>query len=157
MVYFQRRVGNRAEAEDLTQETFVRLVGSPGFGAADNPSAFVFRVASNLLADRGRDAFKGRQVPFSTFEPALLEQICHDLVEGRQPERVLIGRQSLEEVYECLDELGERTKSIFVLFRLEGMKQKEIAALYNMGLSTVQKHLMRASIHLSQRFDPGAP
>ena len=154
MAYFYRRIGNRAEAEDLTQETVTRLIGSATFAPAERPAAYVFRVAANLLHDRAREAYKGKTFPTSHFDPSLLEKLTDDLVEGREPERVLMGRQSLEEVYECLGELGERTKSIFILVRLEGMKQKEIAALYNIGLSTVEKHLMRAVLHLAQHFAP---
>ena len=54
LAYFLRRTGNAQEAEDLTQETFVRLIGSHSFEMADEAQAFVFRVASNLLRDRGR-------------------------------------------------------------------------------------------------------
>ena len=78
------------------------------------------------------------------FEPRLVEDI--------NPERVLIGRENLSEVLACLDELGERTKNIFILFRLEGMKQKEIAAHYGIGLSTVEKHVMAAAVRLAKRF-----
>ena len=73
-------------------------------------------------------------------------------MEDIDPERVLIAREDLTEVMACLDELGERTKNIFILFRLEGMRQKEIAALYGIGLSTVEKHVMAATIRLARRF-----
>ena len=78
------------------------------------------------------------------FEPLLAEEI--------NPERVLIGRESLVEVLACLDELGERTKNIFILFRLEGMKQKAIAAIYGVSLSTVEKQVMTAVLHLAKKF-----
>ena len=53
MGYFLNRVGDRAEAEDLTQQTFLRLLGGDRSHVA-NPAAFVFRVAANLLKDRAR-------------------------------------------------------------------------------------------------------
>ena len=77
------------------------------------------------------------------FEPRRMEDI--------NPERVLIAKENLVEVLACLDELGERTKNIFILFRLEGMKQKDIATLYGIGQSTVEKHVMRAVLHLARR------
>jgi RNA polymerase sigma-70 factor (ECF subfamily) len=151
MTYFLRRVGNRTEAEDLTQETFTRLIGSQSFEGAEETRAYVFRVATNLLRDRARAAARKRGVavlPLDTVanesEPAIAEEIG--------PERVVIGREKLSEVLASLDELGERTRSIFILFRLEGMKQKDIAALYGIGLSTVEKHVMAAVLHLSNRF-----
>jgi RNA polymerase sigma-70 factor (ECF subfamily) len=152
MAYFLRRVANRSEAEDLTQETFVRLIGADSFARAQEASAYVFLVASNLLRDRARSRIRRNKYPVSSVDPASLEDIASEITEDRGPERVLIGRESLAEVLQSLDELGERTKSIFILFRLEGMKQKEIAALYDMGLSTVEKHVMAAVLHLAGRF-----
>jgi DNA-directed RNA polymerase specialized sigma24 family protein len=40
---------------------------------------------------------------------------------------------------------------VFILFRLENMMQKDIAALLGIGQSTVEKHVMRAMIHLAKR------
>ncbi|MDE2306564.1 MAG: sigma-70 region 4 domain-containing protein, partial [Gammaproteobacteria bacterium] len=48
----------------------------------------------------------------------------------------------------------DRTRDIFVLFRLEHMKQKDIAALYGIAQSTVEKHVMRAVMHLATRCRP---
>ncbi len=52
MVFFGKRVPSRAEAEDLTQDTFVKLIGSGNFASVDEAQFFVFRVATNLLRDR---------------------------------------------------------------------------------------------------------
>jgi DNA-directed RNA polymerase specialized sigma24 family protein len=54
MAYFLRRVGDRSEAEDLTQEVFVRLTRHPDRPSGDGAEAYVFMIASNLLKDRGR-------------------------------------------------------------------------------------------------------
>ena len=73
------------------------------------------------------------------------------LVEAISPERVLLSEDSLADVLRSLEELSELTRNIFILFRLENMKQKDIAALYGIGQSTVEKHVMRAMMHLSKR------
>ena len=157
MAYFLRRTGNRSEAEDLTQETFVRLIASSSFEFADEANAYVFRVAINLLRDRARTTARWKKVPTFPLDTDTIDELSHGFVEDRGPERVLIGRESLAEVLGCLDELGERTKSIFILFRLEGMKQKDIAALYGIGLSTVEKQIMSAVLHLARRFGSVPP
>jgi len=157
MAYFLRRIGNRGEAEDLTQETFVRLIGSHSFEQAEQANAYVFRVASNLLRDRARTAARWRKHALSPIDPQLIAEFAHESTEDRGPERVLIGRESLVEVLNSLDELGVRTKSIFMLFRLERMKQKDIAELYGIGLSTVEKHVMTAVMHLAKRFGGKTP
>jgi RNA polymerase sigma factor (sigma-70 family) len=152
VAYFMRRTGNLQEAEDLTQETFVRLIGSNTFENAEEPHAFVFRVASNLLRDRARSATRLQRFPALQIDALPNPDFEPRLVEGLDPERVLIARENLSEVLACLDELGERTKSIFILFRLEGMKQKGIAAIYGISHSTVEKHVMAAVLHLAKRF-----
>jgi RNA polymerase sigma factor (sigma-70 family) len=154
MAYFMRRTGSRSEAEDLTQETFVRLIASSSFEFADQANAYVFRVAINLLRDRARSAARWKKIPVFPLDAGSADQVSREFAEDLGPERVLIGRESLTEVLSCLDELGERTKSIFILFRLERMKQKDIAALYGIGLSTVEKQIMSAVLHLVRRFGP---
>jgi len=150
LAYFLRRTGNPQEAEDLTQETFVRLIGSSTFENADEARAFVFRVASNLLRDRARSQTRLRRFPTLPLDSVAGDE--SKLVEDIDPERVLISRENLTEVLACLDELGERTKNIFILFRLEGMRQKGIAAFYGISVSTVEKHVMTAVLHLTKRF-----
>jgi RNA polymerase sigma-70 factor (ECF subfamily) len=153
MAYFLRRTGSRNEAEDLTQETFVRLIGSDSFMHAQEADAFVFRVASNLLQDRARSVARRKQVHVQPLEAQSEISVDRLATENREPERVLMAKESLIEVLECLNELSERTRSIFILFRLEGMKQKDIAQLYGLGVSTVEKHVMAAALHLARRFN----
>ncbi len=149
--YFLRRTKNASEAEDLTQETFARLVGSRTFEHADEAPAFVFRVASNLLRDRARFARRSGNSPVSGGGSSE-EEAAPKLIEVLDPERVLLARERLNEVMACLDELGERTRNMFILFRLEGMRQKDIAACYGVSLSTVEKNVTTAIIRLAKRF-----
>lgn len=155
MGYFVTRVNNRDEAEDLTQEVFVRLVGLASLHDIDRAEAFVFRIASNLLRDRSRRAKRWRWQTKGTLDHHAVEEIVKELVEDRGPERVLLGRETLAEVLRALDELGDRTRDIFLLFRLEGMKQHDIAILHGISRSTVEKHVMKAVSHLARRFQTG--
>jgi RNA polymerase sigma factor (sigma-70 family) len=152
MAFFLRRLGNRSDAEDLTQQTFERLVRSETFDPNRQVAGYIFRIAVNLLRDRKKEAGYKKILPFASFDPALVERISQEISEDREPERVLLGRESLLEVLKCLDELGGRTKNVFILYRLEGMKQKDIAELLGMGLSTVEKDVMVAMNLLVARF-----
>ena len=155
MSYFTRRVGDRAEAEDLTQEVFVRLIGSGSLDAIEQADAFVFKVASNLLRDRSRKLLRTSGRAALPLDEAVINELAKEFVEDRGPERVLLGKERLADVLAALDELGERTRNIFILFRLESMKQKDIAAVYGISPSTVEKHVMKAVMHLSLRFGEG--
>lgn len=152
MSYFLRRVGNHAEAEDLTQRVFLRLLGVGHLHEIEHVEGYVFTVAGNLLKDRGRRAMRGHGTGAPIPNLDLAREIMSDLVEDRSPERVLLGRESLSEVLKSLDELGEKTRNIFILFRLENMKQREIADLYGIGQSTVEKHVMKAALFLASKY-----
>lgn len=150
MSYFLRRLQDRTEAEDLTQEVFVRLFSSPSFDRLEQPDAFVFTIASNLLHDWHR---RQRRSPMATATAPLDAAAPPGLAveDARDPERILIGQRALGEALRHLDELAEQTRNIFILFRLENMKQREIAALYGISQSTVEKHVTKAVLHLARR------
>jgi RNA polymerase sigma-70 factor (ECF subfamily) len=73
------------------------------------------------------------------------------LVDERSPERVLIGQMTLALALKALEELSELTRNVFVLFRLEQMKQKDIATLLGISQGSVEKHVMKAAFHLTRR------
>jgi len=157
MSFFLRRVGDRAEAEDLTQDVFIRLVGAGGQGQIADAEAFVFKVATNLLHDRGRKSARRGAAQLAEVDDHLVSALTREFMEDRDPERVLLARVEIAEVLKALDELGERTKDIYVLFRLEAMKQRDIAALYGLTVKSVEKHVMRATLHLALRFGGAHP
>jgi RNA polymerase sigma factor (sigma-70 family) len=150
--FFARRTKDHALAQDLTQETLLRVIASGRLGQLEHPEKYVFTVAANLLRDLKRLEARSRPLRFIPIDEALAGELEQQLVEDLSPERVLLNRDSLNDVLRTLDELGERTRDIFVLFRLERMKQKDIAALYGIAQSTVEKHVMRATLYLTTRY-----
>lgn len=157
LAFFRRRVREPQDAEDLTQEVFLRLMRRDEAVPVDNPEIYVFRIAANLLRDRARRAASHRASEHTSLEDlveATMEArtIEAALLEDRGPERVLLSQETLMEVVRALDELGPVTRDIFLLARLEKMKHRDIAAAYGMAVSTVEKHVARGSVHLVRRF-----
>ncbi len=151
LAYFQRRLSDRNEAEDLTQDVFVRLLAVSSFDGVENVDAYVFKIATNVLHDRHRRALRQHWVDESPLDEEIIAEIASFCVEDRGPERVLLGKEALATALKALDELGDRTRNIFVLSRLERMKQKDIAVLYGIAPSTVEKHVLRALAHIVLR------
>ena len=149
--FFLRRIKNRAQAEDLAQEVLLRVMCAADVDWIQNPDSYVFKAAANLLRDHRRRMLRNPTLTSRPIEEALAGEVESRLVEDRSPERVLLGEATLAEVLQALDELGDLTRSIFILFRLESMKQKDIAALYGIGRSTGAKHVMTAVLHLATR------
>lgn len=151
--FFMRRVRDRAEAEDLTQEVLLRAVAAGRDARIEHAPAYIFKIAVNLLRDRQRRAAGRGPGFFVPLDEVLAGELKNELaLDDFSPERVLLTESALADVLRSLDELGERTRNIFILFRIENMKQKDIAALYGIGQSTVEKHVMKAVLHLAKRY-----
>ena len=144
MAFFMRRMSGHSDAEDLTQEVFAKLA-TAGADSFENPDAYIFQMAANLLRDRVR-----RERVRAAHRAEVLAAPLAE-AEPIDPARVLLSRETLVEVSACLRQLPERTRAIFLLFRLEGMKQAELATMYGISVSAVRKHILRAMAHLMAR------
>lgn len=143
--FFRKRVYDPQEADDLVQEVFVRLSQQGSKRSIENPEAYIFQMAANLLRDRARRS-KSRMTA--------LRELCHrseNRIEEISPERVLQGRQGLADVHRALAELPERTRVIFVLHRFEELRYSEIASRLGISVSGVEKQMMDAIRHLAVR------
>jgi RNA polymerase sigma factor (sigma-70 family) len=154
--FFRRRVADATEAEDLTQEVFTRLLRERSDDDIADNKGYVFRIALNLLRDRSRRKSVRHAVLLSDVNSSRVSGVVAELVEDIHPERVLLGKDEVGRVVRALSALSERTRDMYVLFRLENMKQREIARLYGLSQSTVEKEVMRATLHLSLMFERSA-
>lgn len=144
MSFFLRRVRNHAEAEDLTQEVFARLLTS-GERPASSPDAYIFQVAVNLLRDGARR--NKVRAEYLRAAGALDEQD----IELLDPSRVVGTRDALAACIAGLEALPERTRSIFILYRIENLDLETIAGSFGISKSAVKKHVMKAMAMLMAR------
>ena len=153
LAYFLKRVKNRNEAEDLTQEVFVRLLHHPDRNNGHTLGGYVFTIAANLLRDRAKSVTAAHDRRIESLDLLAEKDVFSaNLVEDRSPERVLVGKQTVQDVLDALAELGERTRDVFILARLENVQHREIAAIYGISVSMVEKMMMKAMAHLGARF-----
>lgn len=142
--YFARRVDSAAEVDDLTQETLARMLASSPASGMQNPIAYLFRIAANLLADRGRggNRIQRRALPLTDDD---LVAIPPDQEHARR-------HADLRAAYSAaLDELPPRCRRAFVLRRHEEATTPEIAAELGISHRMVQKYLSQALAHLHAR------
>lgn len=148
LAYFGRRVASAAEAEDLTQDVFERVLKSLERGPIQNPEALVFQIAVNLLRDRGRRA--RRHGTEEALPSEAVAELADALTVDLSPERVVLGEKTLAEVLAVLNSLAPRTRAMFFLYRLENLKIREIAELYGISASAVEKQVAKALLHLTR-------
>jgi RNA polymerase sigma factor (sigma-70 family) len=142
--FFLRRLHNPAEAEDLAHDVFLRVAGIP-LEQLRSANAYIFQVAANLLKDRARRS-KVR-AEYAAAEVAADE--AQDLAgSALDPERIEAGRRSLTTLVARLRELPERTREIFILYRIENISRGDIAKAYGISFSTVEKEVARATAYL---------
>ena len=124
-----------AEAEDVAQESFVRLC-ERGDGDTENIRGWMFRVAHNLALDEHRRR-KRRQTE------ALAEDEEFEYADGRPgPEQNLLELERDARMKAAMARLPERQRQCLHL-RASGLKYREIAEVLNVGTSTVAEWVQK--------------
>ncbi|WP_395443687.1 RNA polymerase sigma factor [Caulobacter sp. UC70_42] len=116
---------------------------------SENPKAYLFQVAYSLLV---RHVQRSRIVSIRAV--ADLERL--DLpAEMASPEQVLIDRDELHRLAEAIAEMPKKTQEAFILRRVQGLSQREIAARMGVSENTVEKHIVKGIRLLIDRFGRG--
>lgn len=138
--FLRVRGASAEEAEDLVQDLYVKLDSQPISSVAE-PRAYLYRMADNLMLDRRRASLRRerREDAWSDNDSDVTAPSAHVATDD-----VLIAREQLRLVTAALATLPERTSEIFRRYRIEGERQKAIAADFNISVSAVEKHLQRA-------------
>lgn len=137
----QRLLGSPAEADDVTQDAFLRAwehAGSWRPGGA-RYSTWLYQVTLNLCRDRLR-----ARRPSDGLVESLPDR-------GRMPEQQLAESQRYELLNLALAELPERQREALVLFHYEGLSQQEAAQAMSVSEDALESLLSRARRGLKQR------
>jgi RNA polymerase sigma-70 factor (ECF subfamily) len=136
-------VRSRADAEDIVQETFIRVIEDRArFAGVHEPRPWLVRIAWNLALDRVR-----RITPVS-----LDEELAAALTSPQQPaDAALAEARRLAQVLAAVDCLPQREREVLLLAALEELTTAEIAAVLKKSESSVRSLLFRARAHLQQR------
>lgn len=143
-----RRVRDRFEIDDMVQQVFERLLKRGDVTGMERLAGYVFQTASSVLNDHLRRRRSRHADAHDEFD-----ERSHGDVDF-SPEHVLLERERLARATAILLELPERTRVIFVLRRLEGMKYLDIAARLGISVSAAEKHMERAVARLAESLDP---
>lgn len=130
--YVYRTTGNAADADDIVQEAFLRLLRTP---PADEDAwrPYLFRVASNLVVDRWRSKARQRQ---------------HEIADGDVVAESLSPFGDDHEVARTFARLGQRERALLWLAYVEGKSHQEIARSLGVGRLSIKVLLFRAKRHL---------
>lgn len=134
--WLRTRLGDREQAADIAQDTFVRLLVSQRLPSVGQGRRFLVQIARHLVVDHWR-----RQ----RIERAYLESLAQlPAAEAPSPESRALIIESLLQIDAMLDAMPERVRTAFVLSQFEGLGYAQIAERLGVSVSSVQKYMLRA-------------
>ncbi|MEQ6124154.1 RNA polymerase sigma-70 factor [Pseudotenacibaculum sp. MALMAid0570] len=132
------KCGNPDQADDLTQDAFVKLWNNCAKVPYEKAKSFLFAVVKN-------DFFN--QVEH---QKVILkyQQTKRDSVNKETPEFVLREKEFQKELNDAINSLTEKQREVFLLNRIEKKKYKEIAEMLEISQKAVEKRMHQAMLHL---------
>lgn len=145
--YASRIVGDRARAEDVVQEAYLKVGALAEQRTLGEPLAYLYRTVRNLALDGARRLATERQYQHEDHVPWAVP------LPPATPEQQTLHRDDLRRLAEALAELPERTRIAFDMHRLQGCTLREVAA--RLGVSTVRAHQLvkEAVLHAARKLD----
>jgi len=152
--FAHRFVQDRARAEELTQEIFVKLHRS---ASSYEPRAkfktFLFRIAANhCLNERRRGEYRVETVSTAPKEDAPLREMPAPAAES--PDEALVGRDLESALAEALQTLPPRERAAFTMCRFEGLPYREIAEVLDATEPAVKSLIHRATVAVARKLEP---
>lgn len=136
---------DRAEAEDITQETLIRMWEQrDGWNEIQSLEAWGLTICRNFALDhiRKRQLQIEREQDFLT--PSLPHSVTSSLLSVPPPDEQLDQKQRVEAVLQLIDQLPEVQRTVIQLRDIEGMRYDEIAQATGLSETQVKVYLHRA-------------
>ncbi|VAV93538.1 hypothetical protein MNBD_ALPHA01-1961 [hydrothermal vent metagenome] len=147
--FLVQKTQNMDDAHDVLQEAFRKLTDHTTIRHMENPRAYLYRTAINIIIDRQR---RGQH------HKKYIREVKGGLEAGMAnqsgvipPDRQVAARQELDMIYRALDELPEKCRRAFLMHREQHMKYGEIAGKLQVSVSMVEKYMIQALKHLRRK------
>lgn len=152
-----RMTGNRQDAEDVLQDTFLNVVRSlDSFKGSSSFATWLYRIATNAALTRLRQTKRKSQG-----EGEFLDEVysVREAATGGtrmtdwslEPEERLLGQEARTVMEEAIGELPDIYRTAFVLRDVEGLPAAEVADILDLSVPAVKSRLHRARMYLRNR------
>lgn len=156
--YVCRMVGTGIDAEDLTQETFIRAyMNMKTFQSRASLNTWLYRIATNICIDYTRKNSRVKAMTTSLQREDLEEEgeTERDLPDERfNPQNLLLNKELGAQLETALKALPEKLRTVVLLHDIEGLAYDEIAQIVDCPLGTVKSRLFNARAALREKLAP---
>ena len=134
-----RRLKDRELARDIAQEAFLRLLRVERKDLIEQPKAYLFRIATNLIYEI---RMKERRASGAEVSVDFLEEVAEPIC----PEKKAEDREAIRHLARIVSDLPPLYGAILLMRKRDGLSHAEIAKKLNISTNTVHKYLTRALI-----------
>lgn len=155
-----RLTGSRETAEDLLQETFLRVVRTiEGYEHDGRFEAWLFRIAANLARDHARRARRWGNSggPAARYGEGFEGKLAETPSPVAEPRQCLSAAEDAERLQACLARLPETDREILLLRHFADLPFREIAEMLGIPVGTALARAHRALARLRREFEAPAP
>jgi RNA polymerase sigma-70 factor (ECF subfamily) len=154
--YVFRMVHSPLDAEDLTQETFVRAYLSiRSFQSRASLNTWLFRIAMNLCIDFSRKNKKTQGMSISLSQDGDEDDSQRDIPDtSYDPQRLMMNKELGVRLNEALMDLPIKLRTVVLMYDIEGLAYEEIASVIGCPLGTVKSRLFNARSALREKLTP---
>jgi RNA polymerase sigma factor (sigma-70 family) len=135
--FLRRFIKSREGADDLAQEAFLRAFAAESKSLIASPKAFLFKVAKNLALNELAKQSTVTTEPLGDFEG---QEVLEDSSQAAVDDAV-DGRERIRVLARAIAALPPQCAKVFILRKMQGLSQKEIAARLNISVRTVENHV----------------
>jgi RNA polymerase sigma factor (sigma-70 family) len=133
--YVRRVVRNSSDAEDIVQESFIRLWRALSCGNIQSPRAVLFKTGRNLALNHVRnDRVRNSDTARAAMDDAFARRIA-------TAEEELIASEEAAACRHLMDGLPVRCRVAFVLRVVDELSYKEMSEQMQLSISTIEKHI----------------
>ena len=145
--FLRRFLDSSEDIEDTLHETFLKAYQAERSASIKSPRAFLFRTAKNLALNQ----LESKRVR-RTNSVANIEELRVSIDHEKGLELSAIIEEQLELALQAVANLPPRVREVYVLKKVHGLKQKDIAVQLGIAESTVEKHIARGLMLITEEF-----
>ncbi|AGH43607.1 RNA polymerase sigma factor [Paraglaciecola psychrophila] len=136
--FLLRRSSNKQQAQDLSQEAYLRLIRVERTDLIEQPKAYLFRIAANLVYETRIKSDRSAEKKTYPFEEV------EDIPSTDEPHMDYETAKAIIDLDKIIKELPLMYQTVLLMRKRDGLKHMEIANKLGISIHTVRKYLTRA-------------